>query len=91
MSMCFGSDADRTEDFQGAKGAIMFRFDSIKWYDSYPEIRAIEQFMDHMHDIFDDIGDGEDHYRFVRTGEEYEDIEQRGYAFDIYPSVGIDY
>jgi len=97
MNMCFGHHADRTEDFQGQDGSVMFRFDSIKWYDSFPEIQAIEEFMAHMSceaDLKDAEGnqlDGDECFRFVRTGEEYEDIEQRGWAFDIYPSVGIEY
>ena len=35
--------------------------------------------------------DGDEHFRFVRIGEEYEDIEVRGYAFDIHPVRGIEY
>ena len=70
----------------------MFRFDSIKWYEGYKEIEAIESFMSHMDcDEAEELGEGVEHYRFVRTGEDYEDIEQRGFAFDIYPSVGIEY
>ncbi len=97
MNLCFGKYADRTENFQGEEGSVMFRFDGIKWYDSFPEIQAIEEFMAHMSceidlkDSEDNQVDGEELYRFVRIGEEYEDIEQRGFAFDIYPSVTIEY
>ena len=35
--------------------------------------------------------DGDDHFRFVRLGEEYEDIEIRGYGFDIHPTRSIEY
>lgn len=96
MSMCFGPDADRTENFQGLEGSVMFRFDGIKWYDSFPDIQALEAFMEHMgsESIEDAEGnqlDGDECFRFVRTGEEYDDIEQRGWAFDIYPSVCIAY
>ncbi len=97
MNMCFGKHADRTENFQGEEGAIMVRFDGIKWYDSFPAIQAIMSFMDHMESEEIEYGpdrelaDGHDAFRFVRTGEEYDDIEQRGWAFDVYPSVGIEY
>ena len=91
MNMCFGKHADRTEDFQGEDGSVMFRFDGIKWYDSFPEIAAIEAFMSHMEANIDGLGDGDEHFRFVRTGEDYGDIEQRGWAFEIYTSVGIEY
>jgi len=96
MALAFGSEADdRVEDFQGAPGSIMFRFDCIKWYEGYKEIDAFTAFMDHMdsEDIKDSEGNesyGQEHYRFVRVGEEYEDIEQRGEAFEIYPSVTIE-
>ena len=92
MELCFGPHADRTEDFQGEEGSVMFRFDSIKWYEGYKEIEAIESFMSHMDcDEAEELGEGVEHYRFVRTGEDYEDIEQRGFAFDIFPSVCIEY
>ena len=97
MKLSFGKYADRTENFQGEEGSVMFLFEGIKWYDSFPEIQAIEEFMAHMScetdlkDSEDNQVDGEELYRFVRIGEEYEDIEQRGFAFDIYPSVSIEY
>jgi len=92
MSLCFGQHADRVEDFQGEEGAVMFRFDSIKWYGGYNEIDAIEAFMSHMDsDEAEELGEGCEHYRFVRTGEEYDDIVTRGMAFEVYPSVSIDY
>ena len=97
MNLCFGKYADRTENFQGEEGSVMFRFDGIKWYDSFPEIQAIEEFMAHMSceidlkDSEDNQVDGDELFRFVRIGEEYEDIEQRGYGFDVWPSVTIEY
>ena len=30
-------------------------------------------------------------FRFVRVGEDYDDIEQRGYGFDIFVNRSIDY
>mgnify|MGYP003124467926 CR=1 FL=1 len=94
MAMCFGPHADRTEDFQGAEGSVMFRFDGIKWYDSFPEVSVIEAFMVHMEEAVDQIenlGDGDEHFRFVRIGEDDGDIERRGWAFDIHPVTNIEY
>ena len=36
-------------------------------------------------------GDWNEHFRFVRIGEDYGDIEVRGYAFDIHVNRAIDY
>ena len=92
MELCFGPHTDRTEDFQGEEGSVMFRFDSIKWYEGYKEVDAIESFMSHMDcDDAEELGEGYEHYRFVRVGEEYDDIVQRGEAFEVYPTVSIDY
>ena len=91
MSMCFGPHSDRVEHFQGEEGSIMFRFDGIKWYDSFPEIAAIEAFMCHMEDTIDGLGEGDEHFRFVRIGEDDGDVERRGWAFDIHPVTSIEY
>ena len=97
MALAFKHHDVKIEDFQGFEGSIMFQWDSIKWYDSFPDVQAIESFMDHMvseADLEDSEGkqvDGDELFRFVRTGEEYDDIEQRGYAFDVYPCVSISY
>jgi len=96
FALAFSHSDDKIEDFQGEKGSIMFRWDGIKWYEGYNDIDVFVEFMDHMdcEEIKDSEGnecDGVEHYRFVRVGEEYEDIATRGMAFDVYPSVGIEY
>jgi hypothetical protein len=92
--LCFG-DADKQErDFQDEKGSFFFEWEGIKWYDSFEEIRAITDFMDWAQDrlkIGDKEIDGEDFYRFVRIGEEYDDIETRGWGFEIHPVRSIEY
>ena len=79
--------------------AVMFRWSYAKWYDSYADVGAIEAFMDRL-DCADDIEiDGESYepvslYRFVRVGEEHDDIECRGYGFEgVYPvaSINVDF
>lgn len=69
-------------------GSWLMRWESIKWYDSYPEIRMIENLIecleaDELDDFgIKDAGDLHDMFRFVRIGEDLSDTEQRGYGFD---------
>ena len=92
--LCFGDTDKQERDFQGEKGSFFFEWEGIKWYDSYEPIRAIEDFMDwaaDRHKIGDNEIDGDEHYRFVRIGEDADDIETRGWGFEIYPVTSIDY
>lgn len=67
------ADIDKRND-----GDITYRWDSIKWYDSYPEIGAIIDFMARL-----DNEDLEEEYKFIRIGEDADDNETRGYGFDV--------
>ena len=93
-SMCWG-DAERVMDYD-EEGAILFRWDRIKWYDSYEEIRAIEDFMDWCDSEDVDV-DGTTYqalefFRFVRLGEEVEDVVMRGHGFwDVGVARSIEY
>ena len=82
-------DAELKELIEDAEGLqhcpAKLLWNSIKWYDSYKEIAAIEAFMDDC-----DTEDLEEHYRFVRAGEEMDDNEVRGWGYDnvnLYRSV----
>ena len=86
MSEIFGGMSDFTldKDFQG-EGHWLFTCSSIKWYasfDDYKDIQMFEKFMDAMEE---DV-EKREKFRFLRIGEEIEDIEYRGdwYASDIY-------
>ncbi len=74
---------------------IMFRWNSIKWYDAYPHIAAIEAFMEKLDEGTEIEVNGQrmqldELYRFVRVGEDNTDIDSRGYGFqDIYPYTSI--
>ena len=58
---------------------ILITLDGIKWYEGYKEIDAIDEFIRKV--IEDD--DEPDKVRFIRIGEEYEDVVQCGdYAWD---------
>lgn len=48
---------------------ITFTADSVKWYDSFPDVDAHHQLMDNAAHLF------EGEYRFVRVGENYDDVE----------------
>ena len=93
-ALCFGDTDNMHRDFQDEKGSFFFEWQGIKWYDSYEPIQALEDFMswaqDH-HTIDGKEIDGEDFYRFVRIGEDYDDIETRGWGFEIHPVRSIDY
>ena len=83
--MCFGEADKMIKDYDG-DGNILFAWDSIKWYDSYEPIRAIDDFMDWC-DAEEIPVDGEDceagyFFRFVRTGEDDDDNVCRGYGFE---------
>ena len=85
-ALCF-AEATRHENYE-EKGNMLFAWDGIKWYDSFEEIRAIEDFLDWCdsedvpsQDAKGERVDGDECYRFVRIGEEVEDIEERGSGF----------
>jgi hypothetical protein len=81
----------KIEDYDGG-GTTMFFWESIKWYDSYPEVRAITDFVtmntDYLSGIGEDFDDGYDeHFRFVRLGEDNDDVEEEGYLCEY--DIGI--
>ena len=50
-----------------------FHWEYTKWYNIYPEVRAVESLLDTLQD---------DDYGFIKIGEEEDDIERRGYPAD---------
>jgi hypothetical protein len=84
-------------DYQGDKSWLI-RFDAIKWYESYEDIQTIEKFISEAcGDEYEFEIDGKpegssEHIRFVKVGEESDDIELRGDGFwDIYANTSICY
>lgn len=55
---------------------VLYYFCDVKWYDNYPDVSFIEEFLNEL---------DQEEYRFIRTGEEPGDIEEKGYsdAFDV--------
>lgn len=75
----------------------LFRWDDIKWYDSYEGIAAIEKFIyEATSDEYEFEVDGvkqnsSEYIRFVRVGEDTNDIEMHGDGFwDIHVSRHIE-
>jgi hypothetical protein len=102
--LCFGDADEHIKDYCDEKGSMLFKWGWLKWYDSFPCVQAIEDFMDWCDG--EDLPTGEkdaegkektqyaaDFYKFVRIGEEMDDSEQRGDAFwgDICINRSIEY
>ena len=78
MAEIFGdhSDFHLDKDYLG-EGHWLFTCSDVKWYtnfDDYKDIQMFEKFMDAMEEVVEK----REKYRFIRIGEEIEDIEYRG-------------
>ena len=85
-SLVFSEHCELNQDYEG-EGHLLVSWTNIKWYEVYPDVDVIEKFTCEM-DADTDKGEM---FRFVRVGEDYDDIEQRGYGFDIFVNRSIDY
>ena len=83
-AMCWDGTTERVKDY-AEEGSILFRWSDVKWYDSYEEVQAIEDFMDWCEGENIKVDGDEQHainfFRFVRLGEETDDTEVRGMGF----------
>ena len=97
--MCFGSADERVKDYGDIKGSMLFKWGWLKWYDTFPEVEAINDFMDWCEgeqlptgEKMDDGGEkmtpADEFFKFVRMGEDTDDNEHRGEAF--WGDVGIE-
>ena len=77
MAEIFGDMAyfNLNKDYQG-EGHWLFTANDIKWYafDDFEHIQVFEKFMDAMDEKFEHDAQ----YRFIRIGEEIDDMERRG-------------
>ena len=90
MRMVFSHHDTLLKDYCG-EGNLLVVWDSIKWYESYPEIAKIEQFLNCPEDFGFEDEPGE-HFRFVRIGEEMDDNSSEGWGFDdIYVSRSLQF
>ena len=75
---CFGDDHWADVEVDETRLRINFAVDDVKWYPSYPNVAC----HDALIDLADEwVNDEDNHpeiaYKFVRIGEDAEDIEQR--------------
>jgi len=93
--MCWADHDEMVKDYCGEKGAFLFRWDGIKWYDSYEGIAAIQVFImcceNETIEVEGKEVDASEHYRFVRIGEEMDDNESQGWGFDIHIERSVAY
>ena len=90
------NDADRFDRdyYQDGSDCWLIHWDGLKWYDSYDEIKTLQNFVEAASDdcleLGEDDGDSGEYIKFVRVGEESDDIEHRGYGFDdVFASTSI--
>jgi hypothetical protein len=81
---------DENLDKMLSKGAKLckektdFNWGWVKWYDSYPEVQAVESLLSMLQ---------EDDYGFIRIGEEDGDIDRQGCPsdYDMYVQTSVDW
>ena len=62
---------------------LKFAIESIKWYDSYPDVQNFAR-------MLDDLGEMEGlNYEFMRVGEDYDDIEQQHRGNDLQYHISL--
>ena len=90
-ALCFADADEMVKDYRDEKGSMLFKWGWLKWYDSFPCVMAIEDFMDWCEGEDIPMGEkdtegkeitrhGEEFFKFIRIGEEMDDNEQRGDA-----------
>ena len=86
--LCFAENDHMIKDYNGEKGSFLFKWGWLKWYDSYEEIAAIQDFIHWCEcetiEVEGKDVDASEYYRFVRIGEEMDDNEVQGWGFDIH-------
>ncbi len=81
--LCWADHDEMVKDYCDIKGAFLFRWGGIKWYDSY-EVQAIVDFIDWCENETIEVEGKEvsadNFYRFVRIGEDTDDNEVQGWG-----------
>jgi len=98
-AMCFSHSDEVRENYNG-DGNFLFRWSGIKWYEGYEGVDAVNEFMQWCHDTMiedknrpeDRQPQGDEFFRFIRVGEDQDDIVQDGYCedFAIYTQTSIE-
>jgi len=98
--LCTTEADDSIPHWNGEENSWFFRWEHIKWYDSYEDIHILKKFMEALEEEdwsyfgFEEVLKGCDYesFRFVRVGEDYSDVVVEGGAYDnIAPYSGISY
>ena len=66
----YAEECDNWPPDEGDDYPTKFKWEGAKWYDNFPDVGALQRFMANI---------GEENYRFLRIGEQYNDIEEEGY------------
>ena len=97
-AMCFSHSSEVRENYNG-DGNFLFRWSGIKWYEGYEGVDAVNEFMQWCHDneiedknFPEEQATGSEFFRFIRVGEDQDDIVQDGYCedFQIYTHTSIE-
>jgi len=74
---CFGEQEWAEFQIDEARFRINFAADYVKWYESYPDVACHEALISLAKEWADESDNPEIGYRFVRIGEDADDIEQK--------------
>ena len=83
--MVFKHHDHMNEDYDG-EGTLLVSWSDIKWYEGYPEVDAINKFIDQCDgDEIEGLEEPWEYFRFLRLGENTDDMVEKGHlhAFDI--------
>ena len=92
--LVFTHNDELDQNYEG-EGHFFVRWDEVKWYqDSYDDVAAIQNFVEEADsdsfELGEDHGGSSENFRFVRTGEESDDVACFGCGFEhIYPYTNI--
>jgi len=71
------------ERYELGEGRVLtYEADDVKWYDSYEHTQAVMRLLDDVHTFNQERSEDVYAARFVRIGEEYDDIEVHNYGDD---------
>jgi hypothetical protein len=74
----------------------MFSCENVKWYDSFPDVKAFNAFVDKYTNLIDEEDAPLWAFEFMRVGEDYEDIETNrwgdyDYVLDVTREITCDF
>ena len=77
-TLVFKDHSSLHKDYDG-EDTFVVAWGGIKWYEGYPEIDALNKFIDECDgDGIEGIEDTYEHFRFLRLGEDSDDMIEKG-------------